>query len=859
MGILLVGSNLNTDGNNGAYETASSGWGTQANPAIFSIGRFVTFKFEGTYSGKSTNLANGLSSNAHVMLLNFPITAGKKYVIRSKVLIPSLAAAISTNTAAQIGFSDAGLGDAFGDYTIDSHSTKTIAQLGAAAGTWLDIEMKITAITSSTRSLFAISVLSSSSPGHLQTGGELYFDKTEVFEYILDPVEATFTKTNCTCFGVNNGAITLTNTGGTAPFTYLWNDGSTSKNRTGLAPGTYSVTITDDYGDDLELTGIVITQPTEIACTPSIINNPCNGNSVGSITLAVSGGTAPYTYLWNDGATTKNRTGLAAGTYSVTITDANSCSKLFNFPAITQPAGISQASASITNNVCFGGTIGAINPTFTGGAGGFTYQWLDGSTSRTRSGLAAGTYKLTVFDSNGCSKQFTYVVTSPSQIQITASIDGDDVAVSVSGGTSPYSYVWNDGVTTKDRTDLANGNYTLTVIDANGCIRGASIEINDFKFYFSENPVWLPLVAADPETKDNLSFLAAVYIENEYDSGTFTKVFEAEHPAKADGSTNFDFREVLNAYLEALLPNFNETQIVREDGSFKRFYFSHTEKYGNPPIPQGFTQIDTFYVLLGGLSDQEHAKYTFFESYLEDEKPFLTWQPISIQTTKSQQNYLSFVVQSELITQLKLRARIFYEDGSTRNVFLKSITGISPFEVYRFPAGYNQNSLGAFNPSEIPIYYQMYLTDQGNVQVSAYQDYILVDEEDHHKVYLYLNSLGRWDTLLAKGRGAELLKTTSDVVDRALQNGYTYDNSEQIVNNKTGQFENIVSIGNLTNDERGYLVDFAISKRVYQITNSGFLPVRIEMELNAKDDLSQMQEVTFTAIPPITRKYTPEL
>jgi hypothetical protein len=859
MGILLIGSNLNTDGNNGTYESASSGWGTQPNPSIFSIGRFTTHKFEGTYSGKSTNLANGLSGNAQVMRLNFPITAGKKYIIKSKVLVPSLAAAISTNAAAQIGFSDAGLGDAFGDYTIDSHSTKTIAEMGATAATWFDIEMKITAITSSTRSLFAISVLSASSPGHLQTGGELYFDKTEVFEYEDDPVEATFVKTNCTCFGVNNGTITLTNTGGTSPFTYLWNDGSTSKNRTGLAPGTYSVTITDDYGDTLVLSGISITQPTEISCTPTIINNPCNGSSVGSITLSVSGGTAPYTYLWNDGATTKDRSGLPAGSYSVTITDANSCSKLFNFAAITQPSGISQAAVSITNNVCFGGTSGAINPSFTGGSGGFTYQWLDGSTSRTRSGLLAGTYNLTVFDSNGCSKLFTYVITSPTQIQITASIDGDDVSVSVTGGTSPYSYVWNDGVTTKDRTNLPNGNYTLTVIDANGCIRGASLVINDFKFYFSENPVWLPLIAANPETKPNLSFLGDVYIEDTYESGTFTKVFEAEHPAKADGSTNFEFAEVLNAYLEASLPEYNTNLIVREDGSFKRFYFKHTEKYGTPPVAGSFTQIDTYFVLLGGLSEQEHAKYIFFEPFIEVDKPFLTWQPKVKDVIAEQQEYLSYVVISELVAWLRLKARIRYDDDTEIVVNIRTIVGVEPYEVYRAAVGYNAIDIGGYNPSKTVVAYDVWLANQSNVAITEERTFNLIDSEDHHKVYLYLNSMGRWDTLLAKGRGAEILKTTSDVLDRALEIGYSYDNREQVVTNKTGQFENLITIGDLTNEERGYLVDFAISKQVYQITNSGFLPVRIEMELNALDELSQLQEVAFTAYPPITRKYTPEL
>ncbi len=131
------------------------------------------------------------------------------------------------------------------------------------------------------------------------------------------------TSTNVSCNGGNNGSITLNILGGNSPFTYNWGGGITSVNRTTLAAGTYSVTVTDKFGQTATLTKI-ITQPSALVPTLTPTTTPC-GTNAGSITSSVGGGTSPYTYLWSNGLTTSSLSNLAAGTYSVIVTDAKGC------------------------------------------------------------------------------------------------------------------------------------------------------------------------------------------------------------------------------------------------------------------------------------------------------------------------------------------------------------------------------------------------------------------------------------------------------------------------------------------------------------------------------------------------------
>ncbi|MBK8192263.1 MAG: SprB repeat-containing protein [Lewinellaceae bacterium] len=139
----------------------------------------------------------------------------------------------------------------------------------------------------------------------------------------------------------------------------------------------------------------------------------CNGASTGAINLTVTGGTGSKTYIWSSGQTTEDLNNIAAGTYTVTVTDANGCTKTTS-ATVTQPPAIS-LSISVTNVLCNGASTGAINLTAIGGTGSKTYIWSSGQTTEDLTNIAAGTYTVTVTDANGCTKQPVHRLRNPAR------------------------------------------------------------------------------------------------------------------------------------------------------------------------------------------------------------------------------------------------------------------------------------------------------------------------------------------------------------------------------------------------------------------------------------------------------------
>src|SRR5207249_4702095 len=207
----------------------------------------------------------------------------------------------------------------------------------------------------------------------------------------------------------STGSVTIAGSGGTAPYTYAI-DGVTFGNSgtfNNLAPGSYTVTVKDANGCTTTQ-GVTITQPASAlgASISSQTNVACFGNSTGSVTVAGSGGTAPYTYAI-DGVTFGNSgtfNNLAPGSYTVTVKDANGCTTTQGV-TITQPASALGASISSQTNVaCFGNSTGSVTVAGSGGTAPYTYA-IDGVTfgnSGTFNNLAPGSYNVTVKDANGC-------------------------------------------------------------------------------------------------------------------------------------------------------------------------------------------------------------------------------------------------------------------------------------------------------------------------------------------------------------------------------------------------------------------------------------------------------------------------
>lgn len=277
----------------------------------------------------------------------------------------------------------------------------------------------------------------------------------------------------------NPGSATATPSGGTGPYTYSWApSGGTNATANNLAAGTYTVTVTDANGCSTQQQATITQNGTLSSTASNITNVTCNGGGNGSATVIPSGGTGPYTYSWNPGGgTNATETNLTAGTYSVTVTDANNCTTIQQV-VITEPQALT-ASTSGTAVSCSNGNNGTAIATPSGGTGPFTYSWSpSGGTNATATGLAAGTYVVTVTDVNGCTTTQSYIVTQPTPV--TATTSGTPVSCNAgtngtatatpAGGTGPYTYNWLPvGGTNATASNLAAGTYTVTVTDANGC------------------------------------------------------------------------------------------------------------------------------------------------------------------------------------------------------------------------------------------------------------------------------------------------------------------------------------------------------------------------------------------------------
>ncbi len=303
---------------------------------------------------------------------------------------------------------------------------------------------------------------------------------------VASSITITLTQIPVSCFGGNNGAINTTRSGGTSPYTYLWNDGAFTQNRTGLSAGTYSITITDFAGCTASASVSVI-QPS-LALTATAIPSPlaCIGGPSGSVVTSVTGGTGPYTYWWGGGVVSQNRINVAAGTYCVTATDANGCSAnaCATIPGYT-PLSVFTTRVDVT---CFGDSTGSIDVTASNGTTPYSYLWSTGETTEDLNMLKAGTYIITVTDNNSCTMSRTVTISQPSfpvtinstvsNPQCYGSNDGS-ILISTSNGVSPYSYMWNDSVTTQNRLWISYGNFLVTVTDNSGCSASATMTVTE--------------------------------------------------------------------------------------------------------------------------------------------------------------------------------------------------------------------------------------------------------------------------------------------------------------------------------------------------------------------------------------------
>ncbi|MDA8994471.1 Ig-like domain-containing protein, partial [Schleiferiaceae bacterium] len=294
-------------------------------------------------------------------------------------------------------------------------------------------------------------------------------------------LSATTSSTNVSSSGGSDGSATVTPSGGTAGYTYLWSDGQTNATATNLTAGNYSVVIKDANLCSITK-NFTVTEPSSLSATATAINNvSCNNGSDGSASVSVTGGTSPYTYSWNTSPiqTNSTATNLAAGTYTVTITDFTNVVTTANV-TISEPSALS-LSITATDVSCVDDVTGALDATVTGGSPNYTFAWSNSSSSEDQTGLGTGTYSLTVTDDNGCQISSSATISVLDNIAPTVTTQDITVQMDALGSATITAAMINDGstdncaisslsldITSFDCDDLGPNTVVLNVTDNNG-------------------------------------------------------------------------------------------------------------------------------------------------------------------------------------------------------------------------------------------------------------------------------------------------------------------------------------------------------------------------------------------------------
>ena len=286
---------------------------------------------------------------------------------------------------------------------------------------------------------------------------------------------------NISCNGFSDGSIDIQLSGGTTPYTYYFNGSIiTNTNITGIIAGIYKDSIIDNNGCIFTET-ITLIEPTILNSIILTSNISCNGICDGTISTQITGGTSPYTYLWNNSLTTNNLDSLCPDIYNLSLTDNNSCTTSDSV-IIIEPSEILITSDSLIHISVYGGSDGEIYTSSNGGTGNFTYSWLGPSgfnaTASNISNLTSGTYFLTTIDSLLCSKIDSFTLTQPSSL--TANLDSvinlkcngictGELNITATGGDSVYTYLWSGpngySSTDEDIDSLCAGIYILELSD----------------------------------------------------------------------------------------------------------------------------------------------------------------------------------------------------------------------------------------------------------------------------------------------------------------------------------------------------------------------------------------------------------
>ena len=288
------------------------------------------------------------------------------------------------------------------------------------------------------------------------------------------------------CHNVPQGEIGVSVSGGSWNYTYAWSNNETTSSINNVSAGTYFVTVTDSDGCQT-IKGINVSQPPAIVLTPSVTNASDLSTSDGSASVVVTGGTAPYTYAWNNGETSSSINNLPKGSYQVVVTDVNGCTETITVNVEATCTLIASITDVRDSEVCFGESTAAATVSISGGDGNYAFEWFNGETGQSIENLPAGTHSVTITDGKGCEVTATVSITERPQIIITEQVQNvlchntpeGEITLNVSGGTGAFTYAWSNGVTTSSNSNILAGAYGVTVTDEAGCQVSKEISVTE--------------------------------------------------------------------------------------------------------------------------------------------------------------------------------------------------------------------------------------------------------------------------------------------------------------------------------------------------------------------------------------------
>ncbi|MGK0386752.1 MAG: gliding motility-associated-like protein, partial [Patiriisocius sp.] len=300
-------------------------------------------------------------------------------------------------------------------------------------------------------------------------------------------------QTNVLCFGESTGAILINGIGGRPGYTYSWTGPngftSTNQNIDSLIAGTYTITVTDDSGC-VVIVDFSVIQNNEINIEVTSTEIECYGDNDASITINnISGGVSPYDVAWSNFGTGNIQTNLSAGTYTITITDAENCSRAF--PIVIDEAPIFLIDPIVSQMSCSGENDASIVLNFQGGIDPITVVWDDDPTAGVeRNNLAPGMYSVTITDGTPCVIEDEWTIDNIFPLEVSANVtdalDCDNtnsgaINLLIEGGTPPFNVLWSNGSITEDLENIIPNSYRAVVTDANGCEIEGTWDVNRFE------------------------------------------------------------------------------------------------------------------------------------------------------------------------------------------------------------------------------------------------------------------------------------------------------------------------------------------------------------------------------------------